>query len=245
MRSAFLAAALFFVPIAARADGLLDQLPADGSWAEFDVAGKAYGANGDSRVTVIGTLRLSSVGHESVNGEACRWIEVKSTSRFERGDRRNEAAETIKLLIPEQYLKRGQEPLAHVYKAWRQHPTVDQGQIKQLDLQGEGLREVQSLDEFFHGPAWEVTQLEPEEVESKLGKTRCSGLRCVDVQTGGGIETRLSAIIRLDKRAPFGVVTYEYEKERLRDGKSLGKRTMGLKLVDFGQDAVSALGDSR
>ncbi len=37
------------------------------------------------------------------------------------------------------------------------------------------------------------------------------------------------------------VVAYNYEKDRQRDGKSLGKRTMKLKLADSGGGAAIGL----
>lgn len=119
---------------------------------------------------------------------------------------------------------------------------VNGGAAQQLDSKG---GEVRGLDEFLHAPTWKVTELEPEAVESKLGTAPCKGLQCVDTKKNGGFETRLTAVARLDDRAPFGVVTYEYEKDRLRDGQSLGKRTMTLTLSDFGRDAVSDLPDNR
>lgn len=244
MRSSFLTALLVLVPLAARADGLIDRLPNDGAWAEFEVTGKGIGADGQSRTTIDGKLTLSSVGREEVSGEPCRWIEIKSQMRDLRGENRAETTGVLKLLLVERRLQRGQEPLAGIAKAWRQHPGMDDGKIKQLDLKGEGLREVQSLDEFLHGPAWDVAELEAVEVDSKLGNLPCKGLRCTEVQKAGGAEMRLTVIVRLNDQAPFGVVSYEYEKERLRDGKSVGKRTMELKLVDFGQGAASALPDS-
>lgn len=245
MRSWLLTTLLVLIPLAARADGLIDRLPNDGAWAEFDVTGKAVGADGQSRATIDGKLTFSSVGREEVSGEPCRWIEIKSQTRDLRGENRAETTGVLKLLLVERRLQRGQEPLAGIAKAWRQHPGMDDGKIKELDLKGEGLREVQSLDEFLHGPAWEVVELEALAVESKLGSLPCKGLRCTEVQKAGGAETRLTVIVRLNDQAPFGVVSYEYEKERLRDGRSVGKRTMDLKLVDFGENAASALPDSR
>lgn len=50
---------------------------------------------------------------------------------------------------------------------------------------------------------------------------------------------------RLLEHGEAHVVTYEYEKDRLRDGQSVGKRTMTLTLSDFGRYSVSDLPDNR
>ena len=62
---------------AARADGLLYQMPKDGAWAAYDLDCTAK-AGGVER-TLTGTLRMASVGQVTVQDQPCRWIEVQLT----------------------------------------------------------------------------------------------------------------------------------------------------------------------
>jgi hypothetical protein len=63
------------IPTAVFADGLIYQLPGDGTWARFDIDRKATPPDGKES-TMIGSLTLSSVGAAEVDGEPCRWIEI-------------------------------------------------------------------------------------------------------------------------------------------------------------------------
>src|SRR5690242_6771042 len=60
---------LFVLQAPARADGLIHQLPADGTWARFDVTGEGRGPNGELRVTMAGTITVKSVGQGSADGK--------------------------------------------------------------------------------------------------------------------------------------------------------------------------------
>ena len=51
--------------------------------------------------------------------------------------------------------------------------------------------------------------------------------------------------IRLHKKAPFGVVTWEAEAKVERDGQGLGTMTMKMKVLDFGTDAKSVIPDAK
>ncbi|MBI3462850.1 MAG: hypothetical protein HY000_07285 [Planctomycetes bacterium] len=227
---------LAVTPRPGRADGLLYQLPDDGTWVRFDTEGKAFGPDGGVKVTITGSVMVSSVGQTDVYGEKCRWIEIGSTAK--RGEQ--EFTEVYKLLIPEKRLKQGENPLDHVLKAWQKHSMINHGAPQQLDLGA-----VRSLDEFLSGPAPEVTKLPAELTDSKLGKRQCEGLRGHAVVKTCDSETHFTYEVRLDKDAPFGVVTFRYEKARKRQGQSLGARTATFKLADFGTEAKSALPDSQ
>src|SRR5262249_5457438 len=67
---------LLAVPDAGQAGGLIQQLPADGSWvafrakSEFDLQGNLQ--------TIDRELKLASVGKTEVAGEPARWIELST-----------------------------------------------------------------------------------------------------------------------------------------------------------------------
>src|SRR6516165_9575988 len=95
------------------ADGLIQQLPSDGSWVRYDVTGEGRSPTGEVGVTHQGTLTLKSVGRETVDGTECRWIETETKIEFTRAGRNEEFTDVLKLLIPEKFLAADQNPRAH------------------------------------------------------------------------------------------------------------------------------------
>src|SRR5437762_13688904 len=79
------------------ADGVIHQVPADGSWVRFDVTGAGVRPNGDVTTTLKGAMTIKSVGSEQLDGADCRWIEMKTEieAQSERGPRGRQT-DTIK-----------------------------------------------------------------------------------------------------------------------------------------------------
>src|SRR5262245_3407124 len=96
----------------ARADGLLYQLPEDGSWVRFEAqyTFKAEGMEKPGQGT--GTLTMASVGKVVEGSEPCRWIEFELKLK----DIGPEQVLIRKLLIPEKYLKKGENATEHVVR---------------------------------------------------------------------------------------------------------------------------------
>src|SRR5262249_52506424 len=88
------------------ADGLIYRLPEDGSFARFDMEA-TKGAAGKAE-KVQGALLLSSVGRKDVAGKPCRWIEFKIIGQLGKED-----TSIIKVLIPEDKLREGEDALGH------------------------------------------------------------------------------------------------------------------------------------
>src|SRR5438034_979565 len=82
-------AGVLLVPVAGRADGLLQQLPEEGSWVRFDIETQHFdrktGALRESPKE-SGSLTISSVGKATVGVEACRYIEWKTVLKIESQD---------------------------------------------------------------------------------------------------------------------------------------------------------------
>src|SRR6185369_13386638 len=82
------------------ADGLITQLPDDGSWAEFELK-LTLTENGQQRERSA-YLRLSSVGQVDHQGAKCRWVELQiSRTDPPKPD------EVTKILVPEESIKSG------------------------------------------------------------------------------------------------------------------------------------------
>ncbi len=225
---------LIFVPGISSADGLIYQLPEDGTWVRFEIKGEGIKSDGTVSVTIDGTQTLRSVGKKMVDKQPCRWIELESELNFApTGGGTQKFSELIKLLIPEKDLAQGKDPRDHVLKAYKGTSAEN---LQELDLKGAGKREIESLDEIFHAPLTKITKLPAATVKIDKKNWACKGLQGENKSDKVIFRTET----RLHKEAPFGVVTYKYEKERRTNGKFQMKRTMEWKLVESGKDAKSA-----
>jgi len=232
-------AVLFFLSATAAAEGLIYQLPDDGAWVRFEVNGKGLRPDGTETVTVKGTQTISSVGQTVVKDEKCRWIELQSQMTFQRaGAAAGKQDEIIKLLVPEKYLKKGENPRDYVLKAFK---GASAETIREIDLKGDGAREIQSLDEVFHPALKDVSQLPATTIKTKQQSWSCEGSKGKATSDG----TTFTTETRVNNKAPFGVVTYKYQKERSRDNKPQGSRIMEWKFVESGKGAKSAAPDAK
>lgn len=240
--SAALGALCVLVPATTLAEGLLYQLPEDGTWVRFDLDVSGSETDG-MMVTLVGTLKMSSVGTVDVNGERCRWIEVA----IEASANDEPFTQVDKVLIPQKHLAAGKEPLKHVVEAWKKHSMIADGRPREIeDSAGRVARSLESLRPFLHGPFRKVKKLDKVPITTKLGKLECAGIRASEVvDQSRGVTVDTTYTIRLHKKAPFGVVTWEAETTFEKDGDPLGTGTMELKLLDFGKDAKSAIPDAR
>ena len=247
----------------ARADGLLYQLPKDGTWAKYDAAFSIEHDQMGKTMLGKGSLRMASVGQVTEEGQPCRWIEVAVEMRSEaREDLKipeGEYKEVWKVLVPEKYLAKGETPLNHAIRAWmadfaRDAPKKPSGpdtvpKARQwLDV--EKLREG-PLPMALAGPPKGVSKLDKAEVESKLGKLTCEGVRGVlefndpiaMIRSTTTIETRLHA------KAPFGVVSSRWTIEETWKAETKPDHGMKMvwdfKLVDLGDGAKSELPDAK
>jgi hypothetical protein len=218
------------------ADGMIHELPADGSWVRFDVTGEGQKPGGEVAVSLKGTLTLKSVGREQVEGIECRWIEFETTMQFQRGDRKGEQTELFKLLIPEKYLVTGQNPRAHVLKAWKRDAA---GATQELDLKGKNARDVESLDELLHGGLAKSEKSEGIEIKTPGGTFACTRLNGKESSAAGDVD--LETQTWLTDKVPFGVAVYRHSKMRNRAGESLGGKWIELKFAESGTGAKSAV----
>jgi len=235
MRSILLAG-LFtsaFLTQMARADGLIYQLPANGVSVRYDT--ETTGTfNGQER-TFKGTVTISSVGEATVDGEKCRWIEIRFMNK--RDDQ--ERVSIAKCLIPEKELGRGKAPAEHVIRGWfKQGDGEPQAFTDFRSAQGGG-----RLATYLVGPPQNPGELEKIEIDSPLGKLACpavTGTR--DVEQGNGT-TIITFENRLHEKSPFGVVSAVWKIERKMNGQVVGTGTTKMTLADTSTTALSELPD--
>jgi hypothetical protein len=126
-----------------RADGLIYRLPQDGSWVRYDLSMEG---TQDLKwpVKSVGTLMLSSVGRQRIEGQPCRWIELRLDvgAEVKLPDRQVKAQQRhiiLKMLIPEEYLTAGADPLAHVRRLYykdgdRKPELIEDEKWKQYEI---------------------------------------------------------------------------------------------------------------
>jgi hypothetical protein len=217
-------------PEMARADGLLYQLPKDRSWARFafQYTAKADGTEQAGR----GTMTMASVGHVREGSEACRWIEFEM--RLKDGE--TEHIWIRKLLIPEKYLKQGENPTEHVVRGWTKSDNEDVERA--VPIHGR-------WPAYLAGPFKDERKLDKQLVESRLGELQCEGVTGWIQYKEGDLSTKVKFETRLHEKAPFGVVRSRLQFEVTRDGKVQQTIDATLELTDFGTDAKTALPDHK
>jgi hypothetical protein len=216
----------------ARADGLLYQLPEDGSWVRFEAqyTFKLDGMEKSGQGT--GRLTMASVGKAVEGSEPCRWIEFQVQLK----DIGPEQILIRKLLIPEKYLKKGVNPTAHVVRGWAKfnNEPVERA----VPVHGR-------WPAYLAGPLQDEKQLGQQLVESKLGALQCDGVTGWIQYQEGDLHTKVTFATRLHEKAPFGVVTCRMLFEVTRAGKVQQTIDATAKLIDFGKDARTALPDHK
>jgi hypothetical protein len=232
MRSLFTLLTLGFAVLSfntqAIADGLVYQLPEDGTSAEFDLKFSGPGKQG------TGSLTVSSVGKVKEDGKACRWIEFNIVMTLNDMERRMVA----KVLIPETEFAPGKKPFENRVRAWiRLGESPDAKNLEQNDFG--------PLPVFLSGPFENAKKLDAIEVETKaLGKLKCEGASGL-VKTEDRRKNETTIETRLNKKAPFGVVSCKMEMKAERNGEFVPEVEITLTLKKVGKDAKSLLPDSK
>lgn len=234
MRLSLIASLLVFVTLiqSARADGLIYQLPADGTQVRYDNE-VSFSANGQER-TSTGSLTLSSVGVTTVGDQKCRWIEIKTTRKTDNGERITIA----KFLVPEKELGKGKSAGEHLIRGW-----IKQGENEPqpvTDLKGPQAR---LLVAYLAGPPQNQRDLDQTEIDGKLGKLSCRGVAGDYEFVGDNGSLSVTMENRLNEKAPFGVVSAVWKFERKQNGQVMGSGTSKLTLIDISTTALSELPD--
>jgi hypothetical protein len=159
--------ACLILPLAATpratADGLITQLPDDGSWAEFELKLTLI-ENGQKRERSA-YLRLSSVGQDENQGTKCRWIELQ-VSRTEPP----QPDEVAKILVPEESLKSGKVTVASLIRGWRKPGDEE---ATELDKDRPRLK-IGPLAMLLSGSFSDSQKIEKEDVKAEgLGSLAC------------------------------------------------------------------------
>lgn len=247
---------------ALRADGLIYRLAPDGAWARYDLemTSRARTEGKDPReMKVQGALTLNSVGRVTVDKQACRWIEIQHEVGPVAQPMR--ISRTLKLLIPERHLKRGEDPLAHVLKMYysqkgpgsREDPVERIGESETIDG-GYSRRqyELERIRSIFPQPLKDMKS-ERQSVDTKLGRLECekvggtSELPKAALRGGGEWAWKGEFECLLSEKAPFGVVRLESKtKGYLTTNRTVHMDAeMILTIGEVGSNATTRLPDAK
>jgi hypothetical protein len=226
----------------ALADGLMFNLPEDGTWAKYDVEGSGRNL-GELRLslTMKGTLYLASVGRVTEEKQLCRWIEVRFDVDQTIGREKAKKSDWWKVLIPEKYLAKGDSPLNHVIRAWYRSEVDDSSE--KSDFPGNGKT---PLPLILSGPLAGRRELPKTTTESKLGSLACKGTEgtlLVKTKRSSALQEtheKWTVVNRLHPASPFGVVASSWTLDAHPE-----TIVWHLKFVDCGKGAKSKMPDTK
>jgi hypothetical protein len=148
-------------------------LPADGTWARYAAQTEAEFKAGKMparKLAMSSTLTVSCVGAVTRHEQKCRWIELKVETEAKGAHRRL----VLKMLIPEEYLRRGRDPLAHAVTTFFNPKPADRNAPALESFIDEGFNRIQyEVDRFrnvFPKPLDDAKALKNETVKVEAGE---------------------------------------------------------------------------
>jgi hypothetical protein len=221
----------------------------------------------EQKLEVRGRLTLSSVKKVEVEGHPHRWIEI-SAIVGPTGKEDQRITRVVKLLIPENRLKRGEDPFAHVQKMYlaksegTEKPSAANLRVEEINatekIADNYTRRQYELDRFrsiFPRPLKDA-KMERERIEIKLGRFACEKLVGTSEMPKGtplnsGAEWGWSGQFEclLSDQIPFGVAvlrsqTKGYETSGGRRSRIVLEMKNTLTAEETGGDARSELPES-
>jgi hypothetical protein len=224
-------AAILVLASVIKGDGLVYQLRADGSFAVYK-----FELVSDKKEKIGGSLKLSSVGQTTVEGDACRWLEF----RLAEIGKDNKRFLLVKVLIAEKRLRKGETPIDHVLKAWRGDENGKSDPIRDVKTSLPN-----SITAFLRGPLIQEKKTPAAPIESALGKLDCEGITGLIREKQEEETFEIIVENRLHKKAPFGVVSSRMQMTAKKGNESLGSAVMTLNLKEFGTGAKSEMPDRK
>ena len=238
MRATCLVVVLALAANTAHADGLFFKLPKDGTWATYNsIRPESRAARRPSerdRPRGVGRAGQGRWTDLSLDRTGCR----RSTCG---GEGTATSQGSAQIPDPRKVPHQGETPKDHVLRAWRKL--------------GDGKPQTtEEPNPILAGPAKDAKHLDKLAVESKLGKLACEGVvGSIEIQAPDATKIRCLMETRLHPDAPFGLVTSHWAVTFMSTDKSkegarateVGTMEMNLKLIDFGDKAVSEMPDAK
>ena len=205
---------------------LIQTLPKDGAWVEFNVNVKLNGQE------IVPTWTGRSVGKVFHGGKQCRFIEMEQAC-----DHPQMPNMTWRLLVPEDEFGEGKDPLSKAVKRW----------VKMEKNEPEAVESIELKDPIFAmllaGPK---QNLKNEEAKEKINWQQ-GDLECVVISGRNEVElgsAKLSMVHRVfrHKDVPFGLAGMQQDLNASFGGQKQSA-IIKISLRDHGKDAKAKLPD--
>ena len=215
---------LLAITTSGRANGLINNLPDDGSFVIFK-AKSELDLQGNLQ-TFERELKIASVGKQEVEGKPARWIELATEFAGQKV--------MAKLLIEEKYLKGDQDPFEHIVKAW----GLEGGQV--VELPENRLRRFMIFAlgvPHFDKPE----KKEKEKIKTDLGEFECQHLKG-ETEADGPMDQKIkfNGELWTNDKVPFGLV-----KAKIKSDIGVGSIETEMEAIKSGKDAKSELPDAK
>lgn len=228
---------LFLVvsPRFASAGGPMQSLPKDGCWVKFFLEVETDGVNGKH----TGSWTISSVGMKTVNGEKCRWIEIKE--HIDKNDDGKPLTRWFKFLVCEKDVKPGGDLLGHLVEYW--HKEGRNKAVKKTDNSSLMLPMFLRSTPTIGRPVAKARQVMWQKGHFTIPQAE------EQTQTTSREENRLRMTVRdlVWKKAdiPFGTAAINSTVRLIRKGKPTYTWVRKLSLADHGANAKSELPEAK
>jgi len=208
------------------ADGLIHKLPEDGTRVTYKTEFTSTPAPPPG---FKATVTLSSVGKVMHEGKACRWIELGFISEFNEVER----AQYFKLLIPEDQLKKGGNPITNAVKAFEK-----QGDAEPRESTNPANPIKGPLPILFGGPLKDAKPLEKTTLQTGLGDLECTGNRGIYSYEKDGSSFMAEIESLAHEKAPFGVARMAIQfSTKQGDREEKGTLTLTVEKVSTGAES--------
>ena len=205
---------------------LIQTLPKDGSWAEFNVN---VNVNGQE---IVPKWSARSVGQAFHGGKQCRFIEMEQSS-----DNPVLPNMTWRFLVPEDEFGEGKDPVSKAVKRWVKMGTNDPEAVDSIDIK----------DPIFAmllaGPKQNLkTEKAKEKINWQQGDLECSVISGGNETELGTAKFSMSHRVFRHKDVPFGLAGMQQDLKASFGGQ-MQAATIKMTLRDHGKDAKAKLPD--
>lgn len=209
-----------------KSSALIQTLPAEGAWIEYNVNLKINDQE------VVPTIKIRSVGQAFQGGKQCRFIELELVS-----DHPQVRNSTWRFLVPEDEFGEGKDPLSKAVRRWIKAGTDEPKAVELFEL------EDPIMAMWLAGPKQNVkTEGAKEKLNWQQGDLECSVISGRHEIELGTSKVGMTHRVFRHKDVPFGLAGVQQELALNSDGQ---KQSIVIKMTlrDHGKDAKAKLPD--
>ena len=231
------------------AHGLIKSLPADGTWASYDVETTITDKNG-FRTSSTGTLMVRSVGKVEIDGKACRWLEFEHSWQQEVTEQnpRKFHSSITKIAIDESAFSKVTDPTEGIVAGYCDKTSAGQKpenwkytRLQKVERGRGSTTGYGALDYYIRAPFNHPTNIDNKMITVGDKTLDCSGLEHSETthKLGANKNSVTTTAFRqwTNNETPFGVVRYHFERIQM-DGTSFNQQ---LTLKSIGKNANAAI----